>query len=116
MDKIIIEGLECRAHVGVPAWERKKLQKILIDIELYLDLRKAGRSDNVRDTVDYAAVCRDVRSLCRSRHFKLVEALAEAMASTIIEKHSLVKYLRLRIKKFSVSRVCGVGVRISRNR
>ena len=113
MDRILIKGLVCRATVGVPEWERRKRQKILIDLELGLDLKKAGRSDRVEQSVDYAAVAREVKKLAESRPFMLVEAMAESAAGLLLKRFR-VRTATVRVRKFSVPGTASVGVEIQR--
>ena len=101
MDKVLIEGLSCQARIGVPPEERQRKQKLLVDIELGLDLKNAGRSDSFRHTVDYAAVAQLVQQLAESKEFQLVEALAESAAEGILQKFE-VEEVRIRVRKFSV--------------
>ena len=115
MDKILIKGLVCRARVGVPEWERRKRQKILIDLQLSVDLRKAGRSDRVEHTVDYAAVAREVKRWVEGRPFILVEAIAESAAGLVLKRFH-VKEVTLRVRKFSVPGTRSVGVAITRGK
>ena len=114
-DSVLIEGLLCRVHVGVPESERRRRQRVLIDLELGLDLKKAGQRDRVEDTVDYAAVAREVKRLVESRSFKLVETMAEAVAQAVRGRFEL-KQVRVRIRKFSVPGAASVGVEITRGR
>jgi len=99
----------------VPAAERAKRQKILLDIELGLDLRKAGRSDRVEQTVDYAAVAREVKKLAEGRPFVLAEAIAESAAGLLLKKFR-VRTVTVRVRKFSVPGTKSVGVEISRSK
>ncbi len=115
MDKVRIKGLVCRAHVGVPEAERRKRQKILIDLELELDLKKAGRSDRVEYPVDYAAVAREVKEWVEGRPFVLVEAIAESAAGRVLGRFK-VKQAMVRVRKFSVPGTCSVGVEITRSK
>jgi dihydroneopterin aldolase len=115
VDKVRIEELLCRAHVGVPAAERSKRQKILIDLELGLDLGKAGRNDRVQETVDYAAVAHEVKKLVEERSFILVEAIAESAAGMILTRFP-VEQVTVRVRKFSVPGTSSVGVEITRSR
>ena len=115
MDKVIIEALECKARVGVPDAERAKPQKIVIDLELFLDLKEAGRSDSMMKTIDYAAVAERTKTICASKEFFLVEALAEAVADAVLWEFRP-KELRLRARKFSVPGAASVGVEITRKR
>ena len=115
MDAVLIKGLVCRAHVGVPAPERRKRQKVLLDLELGLDLRKAGQSDRVDQTVDYAAVAREVKGLVEGRPFVLVEAMAESVAGLVLGRFPI-KEVTVRVRKFSVPGTRSVGVEIQRGR
>ncbi|GAC15391.1 dihydroneopterin aldolase [Aliiglaciecola lipolytica] len=76
MDKIIIQGLEVKSLIGVYDWERKAKQALLIDIELNVDLSVAAKSDNVSDTIDYAALALAVEEIANNSEFQLLEALA----------------------------------------
>ena len=115
MDKVLIEGLVCQAHVGVPVEERDQPQRILIDLELGLDLSKAGRNDRVQETVDYAAVAREVKKLAEERSFVLVEAIAESAAAMVLSRFP-VEQVKVRIRKFSVPGSSSVGVEITRSK
>ena len=113
MDSILIKGLRCRAHVGVPLQERRRLQEVRINLELGMDLRRAGREDRVEATVDYAAVAQEVKGIVRVGSFRLVEALAERIAGRILNKFRPV-FVKVRIRKFSVPGADSVGVEITR--
>ncbi|MBI1953460.1 MAG: dihydroneopterin aldolase [Candidatus Omnitrophica bacterium] len=113
MDKVLIEGLRCLAHVGVGEAERRKRQKILVDLEMELDLKRAGRSDEVKATVDYLAAANETRGIIRRRSFKLAEALAEAVAQGLLKRFQP-RQVRVRVRKFSVPGAASVGVVIHR--
>ena len=114
-DCILIKGLACRARVGVPAAERRKRQRLLLDLKLAAGLSKAGKSDRVSHTVDYAAVAREVKRLAEGCPFVLVEAIAESAAGMILRKFA-VKEVTVRIRKFSVPGTRSVGVEITRGK
>ena len=44
MDKVIIEGLQVDALIGIHAWERRGPQPLLLDLELAFDNRRAAAS------------------------------------------------------------------------
>ena len=113
MDKIIIDSLVCRARVGVPEWERRRRQRVLIDLEFGLDLTVAGRSDRVEKTIDYAAAAMQAKRVAEGRPFQLVEAMAQAVAGELMRKFQP-QELRVRIRKFSVPGARSVGVEIIR--
>ena len=113
LDWVVIEELECHAHVGVPEEERKRRQKLLVDLELGLDLRKAGKNDRVEETVDYASAAREVRRFIEAGSFRLVESIAEGAAALVLERFPI-KEARVRVRKFSVPGARSVGVSVSR--
>lgn len=84
MDTIWLMGVECKAHLGVPDAERKNLQKVLLDIGLELPLDDAECSDDVQDTVDYAAVEKEARRIAESGEYRLAERLAYVVAQSVL--------------------------------
>jgi dihydroneopterin aldolase len=98
MDKICLTGLRFMACHGVLPEERERPQLFLVDLTLCLDLRAAGQSDQLADTVDYAAVCADVRRVLTGASYALLEALAEACAQTLLTAYPI-DAVRVRIAK-----------------
>jgi len=86
-----------------------------LDLDLTVDLRKAGRSDRVRDTVDYMAAAREVKELVEGRPFRLAEAVAERAAQHLLARFP-VRRVCVRVRKFSVPGCAGVGVAVTRAR
>lgn len=76
-DRIHIRELQLRCVVGIYPEERKEKQDVLINITLHTDLRKAGKSDDINDTVDYKAIKKEVVSMVEESSFLLIERLAE---------------------------------------
>ena len=99
MDRISINGIECKVRLGVPAWERKKPQKVLLDIELELPLAKAGVSDNVRDTVDYWAVEKLSRRVSQSGEYHLTERLAFAVGRAVLSCDRRIRKVLITVHK-----------------
>lgn len=99
MDTIWLMGVECRARLGVPKWERKKRQKILLDIGLKLPLNKAARSDNVCDTVDYWAIEKEARKIAESGECRLAERLAWKVAEAILRMDRRLRSVRVAVHK-----------------
>lgn len=80
MDKIFIRDLALRCIIGIYPEERREKQDIVINLEMQCDLRKAGRSDDLHDTVDYKQIKKAVLELVEGSKFQLIEALAEHIA------------------------------------
>lgn len=70
----------------MPETERNALQRFSASIELDVDLKRAGNSDLLQDTVDYGAVSNVVLAVGQGRPFSLLEAMAEEMASRILSQ------------------------------
>lgn len=83
MDSIFLRGIDCNTRIGVPAEERTKPQRILVDVELFLSTKKIAASDDIHDGVDYAKVTERVIALSRDER-KTVERFAEDVASAIL--------------------------------
>lgn len=81
MDQIYIRQLKLNAVIGVYPRERKAPQTVIVDLVLHTDLQVAGQSDQLADTVDYAALVACVRRAVAKSHFQLLEALAEHIAA-----------------------------------
>ena len=86
MDKIILEGMEFYGYHGVLREEQALGQRFIVDVELRLDLRPAGRADDPALTVNYARVFERVREIVGGRPYRLIEAVAEAVAADLLER------------------------------
>lgn len=116
MDLILINDLLVRCIIGIRDDERKKKQDVLISLVLSVDLRKAGKSDNIKDSVDYAALKKRIMNMAEGSQFFLVEALAEKVAELCLE-HPEVRQARVRVEKPTALRFArSVGVELIRER
>ncbi len=82
-DRIELRDLRVVCIIGVIPHERAAAQPISIDLDLYVDLRRAGASDDVSDTVDYGEVCERVEALCADAEPRLLEQMAELIAADL---------------------------------
>ncbi|HUW50046.1 MAG TPA: dihydroneopterin aldolase [Sulfuricella sp.] len=83
MDIVFLEEIKLDIVIGIYEWERKVSQTIRIDIEIGLPHSRAGKSDDIADTIDYGVVMERIRQTAGEKHFSLVEALAEHIAELI---------------------------------
>ena len=116
-DRILIEGLQVDALVGVYAHERDAAQPLLLDIELGYDNLRAAASDNVADTLDYAEVCEAARAFVAQRQPQLLETLAEALAAYLLLAFDTPR-VRIRMRKPLAAQALGaasVGIEIVRH-
>lgn len=80
MDKIFIRDLALRCIIGIYPEERREKQDVVINVEMHADLRAAGRSDDLKDTVDYKSIKKAILKLVEGSAFQLIESLAERIA------------------------------------
>jgi len=114
LDRIYIRDLSVRCIVGINPDERVNKQDIVINLTLHADLRKAGRTDDIADTVDYKAVKRKVLALVEGSSFLLLERLAEAIAEACLAQPG-VRRVRVLVEKPAALRFARtVGVEIVR--
>ncbi len=97
-DRLIIQGIQFYGHHGVNAEERKLGQLFQADVELRLDLREAGRHDDLKATVDYGKVSATVMEVGTQDPCKLLERLAERIAAVLLERFRI-EQVTVRITK-----------------
>jgi dihydroneopterin aldolase len=83
LDRVFVRGLEFEGNHGYSAAERRGTRRFRVNLTLGVSLAAASTSDRLSDTVDYWKVCEIVVSLGTKSTFKLLEALAGAMAAEI---------------------------------
>jgi len=88
-DRIILAGIECYGYHGAKDAERELGQRFLVDFTLSLDLRRASLSDDLSDTVDYGEVGRIVRGIVEGEPCRLIETVAERIASALLDTYPI---------------------------
>jgi dihydroneopterin aldolase len=83
-DYITLRGLRALGRHGVLPEEHERAQPFEVDLDLEVDLRPAGRSDALADTVDYGAVTAAVAAVISGTHAALLEHLAERIAAAAL--------------------------------
>lgn len=97
-DAIHLRGLEFYAYHGVLPEENTLGQKFIVDLDIFLRLEPAGKSDQVEDTVNYAEVYSIIQKCMLGEHVNLLERLAEEIASQVLTGFSCLA-VRLEIHK-----------------
>ncbi len=115
MDQVFINNLLARGILGVNPDEREKPQDILINIVVFTDVRKAGVTDNLADTVSYRTIAKKVQRHAETAARFTVEALASDLARICLDE-SGVQRVRVRVEKPHAVRFAeSVGVEIERS-
>ena len=98
-DRIILKDLQVFAHHGVLPEEARLGQRFAVDVTAYLDLHAAGTSDDYTDTVCYDAMTKAVTETLTQRRFRLIEAAADAVAATVLERFPAVERVAVEVRK-----------------
>lgn len=117
-DKIVIERLEFQGRCGITADERRQPQPMAVDLELDCETPSAGGSDDLADTVDYAAVVERIVDLGGREICALLESLAEKMLTMLFTEFP-VSRARLWLRKLAppIAHTAGsVGIKVDRGR
>lgn len=115
-DQILVRDLRFRCIVGVNDDERHEKQDVVVQIALDVDLRQAGRTDALKDTVDYKALKKEVLAMAERSHFQLVEALAQSIADICLKQPRVTRAVVAVEKPGALRFARTVGVRIVRDR
>ncbi len=97
-DVIRLRNMVFHGYHGVWDAEQQIGQRFQIDLEIYGDISTAGESDLLKDTIDLYEVHQVVEAIVTGRKFKLIEALAEHIAATLISKFDIPE-LMVRVRK-----------------
>ena len=98
-DTVFVSGLLIHAHHGVMEHEDKVGQRFVIDLELAIDLTKAGRSDKLADTISYSSIVDTATRAFSAKSYRLVEAAAAAIADALLSAFPRVGSVRVTVHK-----------------
>lgn len=98
-DYLQIQSLELECIVGTWPPERKRPQRVRLDVTLRLPLAPAGRSGRIAQTVDYARVADEIQMLLRFREYRLIEMAIEELAAMLFAAHPQLEAVQLRLQK-----------------
>ncbi len=116
MDRILIKDLLARCIIGANEHERHEKQNLIINLVIWTDLRKGGKSDRIADTLDYRSLRNGVMDLVEGSKFFLIEALAERIAEVCLQDPRVEK-VQVTVEKPTALRFGkSVGVEIERDR
>lgn len=112
MDIIFLRELRIETLIGVYEWEKRVPQTLQIDLEIALPNSRACQSDNIDDALDYSEIVRHLQQVLTSRHFNLLEALAEHIAQIILNDFNApwVKVSVAKLQAIRGSRMVGISI------
>jgi 7,8-dihydroneopterin aldolase/epimerase/oxygenase len=115
MSKISIVDLELFCHVGVTDEERARPQRLLITVDMTMDLSAAILSDRIAKTIDYYEVAQRLLKLGEGRSWRLIEKLAGDISDLVITGFQP-DSVTVEVKKFPIPQARHVAVTLTRSR
>lgn len=118
-DVIELRGLRAAGIVGVLVHERTQAQPLDLDLDIVVDLAAAAASDDLADTVDYGRLCALTEDIVATTKFALLEALAERIASTLLDTDERIREVTVSVRKLRppvAQQLETSGVRLTRAR
>jgi dihydroneopterin aldolase len=116
MDSVFIKDLRVQGIIGIHTHERITPQEMLINISISTDTRRAAKTDNIDDCVNYQTIAEQVKAYAETSKQLTVEALAENIAWICLEAPGALG-VRVRVEKTQAIAYTGsVGVEIEREK
>lgn len=99
MDKIFVNRMEFYGYHGVFPEENRLGQRFAVDLTVSVDLRKAGETDELEHSVNYGELYQVCKEIVEGKPYKLVEAVAERIASSVLAQFALVQDVTVKVIK-----------------
>lgn len=118
-DRIEIRGVRAMAVIGVCTHEREIAQPFQLDLDLHVDLRAAGVSDDLDDTVDYGAVTTAAARVVTEANDLLLERVAHRVVDAVLALDPRIEAVEIVLTKLNPPLPIDVGstaVRLVRGR
>lgn len=110
-DTFILKGLQTRCIIGDYEWERKRPQKILLDIEVTADCSGAVESDSLEaGGLDYNRLAKEILQFVEKSGFRLIETLADRVAAMALKKFPAVETIKVRLAKPSAIKAAEAAI------
>jgi len=114
MDIIFLRELKIETLIGVYEWEKRVPQTLQFDLEIALPSSRACQTDDIDDALNYADIVRHIQDVLSSRHFNLLEALAEHIAQILLNDFGA-PWVKISVAKLNAIRGSKmVGISIAR--
>ncbi len=94
-----MENMVFYGYHGVMEEEKVLGQKFHVDAKLYLNLKEAGKTDDLNYTVSYAEVYELIKKVVTEERFDLLEALAHRLCERILSDFGMIQEVDITIRK-----------------
>ncbi|MBQ2901849.1 MAG: 2-amino-4-hydroxy-6-hydroxymethyldihydropteridine diphosphokinase [Agathobacter sp.] len=98
-DFIKVTNMKVFAYHGVLEEEKKNGQDFYLNAKVYVDMRKAGLTDQLEDTINYDSVCIFLAEVFAEKQFDTIEAAAEYTLQEIIVNFPTIEAMELEVRK-----------------
>jgi len=98
LDKVIIRDLSLKTIIGTLPEEKITPQELILNIELFCDIRKSAKTDDINDTIDYKMLKKEIINFVENNRFNLIERIAQSCADICLS-HDNVKAVRIIVDK-----------------
>ena len=114
--KVIIKDLILNMSIGIHTFEKKKKQRVKINIEILTNPHVYPNNKDLTTILNYEEVVKKIEKLTHLKHHELIEDLAENIFNMIF-KNKLVKKIDLRIEKLDIiKKTNSVGIEVSKSK
>jgi FolB domain-containing protein len=112
-DKIYIKNLVLPCKIGILEEERSKVQDVVVDVEIFHELREAGSTDDINKTVDYSLIRQKIFDAVSKGESRLLETVAQKITSLLLEDPETLK-VTVRVSKKKYNQDPMIGIEITR--
>ena len=98
-DYIVLKRLRVDCIIGIYPHELHKLQPVIADVRLGMDLSRAGKSGKINATYNYELIAREITELLKFRRYRLLEAAAEEICAMLFGVHPRLQSVQLVLEK-----------------
>ncbi len=97
-DRILLSEMAFYAHHGLTPEEQARGQVFIVDVTVEANLHRAGHTDEIADSLDYRDLYARVKQVLTEERYRLLEAVAEAVAHRVLEVDR-VEAVTVRVRK-----------------
>ena len=115
MSRISLVDLEVFYCIGVTDEERAQPQRLLITVDLDVDVSAAASSDRIERTINYHALAEKLLGYGAKRSWKLLEKLTSDLADMILAEFRP-QVVTVEVKKFPIPQARHVSVTLTRTK
>jgi 7,8-dihydroneopterin aldolase/epimerase/oxygenase len=99
IDKIFVNQMDFYGYHGVLPEETRLGQRFFVNLTVEVDLKQAGETDDLQYTINYAELYHSCKEIVEGKPYKLIEAVAEKIASVILEDSPIINTCTVKVIK-----------------